>query len=146
SGMKCMGGNNVGRKALATNAILKEKLSWYMHTVEVYLISSIAQASSSFFTALAALRALLSEAATSVQKIQSLRKDLIELDKEQAVKGLESVRLRRRRNNIGKLESAVRQMETLLKLVDSAGDELQNGKIELALDKVESAENILLGK
>lgn len=30
-----------GRKALATNAILQEKLSWYMDTVEVHLISSI---------------------------------------------------------------------------------------------------------
>ena len=41
-----------GRKVLATNAILQEKLSWYMDTVEVHLISSISTASTSYIAAL----------------------------------------------------------------------------------------------
>ncbi|KAF6834268.1 garp complex component [Colletotrichum plurivorum] len=41
------------RKALATNAILQEKLSWYMDAVEVHLIDSISMASTKFFPALA---------------------------------------------------------------------------------------------
>ena len=77
------------RKALATNAILQEKLSWYMDTVEVHLISSISTASSSFFAALGSLRELHSEAADSVGRIKALRKELETLDEEMAIGGLE---------------------------------------------------------
>jgi len=134
------------RKALATNAILQEKLSWYMDTVEVHLISSISHASSSFFTALGDLRELHSEAAASVERIQSLRKELTELDKEQAIKGLEIVRLRKRRANLDKLEGSVKQIERLLEQVKTVGFELEKGNIEAALDGVDMAENLLLGK
>ncbi|KAF8460633.1 Vps54-like protein-domain-containing protein [Kalaharituber pfeilii] len=134
------------RKALATNAILQEKLSWYMDTVEVHLISSISHASSSFFAALGDLRELHSEAAASVDKIQRLRSELTELDKEQAIKGLEIVRLRKRRNNVAKLEAAVKQMKKLLDTVKSVGVDLEKGNIQAALDGVDSAENILIGK
>jgi vacuolar protein sorting-associated protein 54 len=37
------------RKALATNAILQEKLSWYLDTVEVHMINSISTASTTIF-------------------------------------------------------------------------------------------------
>ena len=134
------------RKALATNAILQEKLSWYMDTVEVHLISSISHASSSFFTALGDLRELHSEAAASVEKIQSLRKELTELDKEQAIKGLEIVRLRKRRANLDKLEGSVKQIEKLLERVKAVGFDLEKGNIEAALDGVDTAENLFLGK
>lgn len=134
------------RKALATNAILQEKLSWYMDTVEVHLLSSISHASSSFFTALGDLRDLHSEAAASVEKIQSLRRELTELDKEQAIKGLEIVRLQKRRANVGKLERAVKQIETLLDRVKTAGSDLEKGNIEVALDAVDFAESLLVEK
>ncbi len=64
------------RKALATNAILQEKLSWYMDTVEMHLIQSISTASTTFFTALGSLRELHSEAAESVEKIKALREGI----------------------------------------------------------------------
>lgn len=56
------------RKALATNAILQEKLSWYMDAAEVHLIDSISVASAKFFPALGSLRELHTEAAESVEK------------------------------------------------------------------------------
>lgn len=80
-----------GRKALATNAILQEKLSWYMDTVEVHLISAISTASTSFFAALGSLRELQSEASESVARIKGLREDLRRLDEEMAVGGLKVV-------------------------------------------------------
>ncbi|KAF8454136.1 Vps54-like protein-domain-containing protein [Terfezia claveryi] len=146
SGVNSSGPVGGTRKALATNAILQEKLSWYMDTVEVHLISSISQASSSFFTALGDLRELHSEAAASVQRIQSLRNELTELDKEQAIKGLEIVRLRKRRANLAKLEGSVKQIERLLEQVKTVGFDLEKGNIEAALDGVDTAENLLLGK
>ena len=83
-----------GRKSLASNAILQEKLSWYMDTVEVHLINSISTASKSFFSALGSLRELHNEAADSVDRIQKLRKELARLDKEMAIDGLKVVNLK----------------------------------------------------
>ena len=42
------------RKTLVTSTILQEKLSWYMDTVEIHLVSPISQASASFFSACSA--------------------------------------------------------------------------------------------
>lgn len=134
------------RRALATNAILQEKLSWYMDTVEVHLISSISTASSSFFAALGDLRELHSEATASVHKIQSLRRLLVTLDSEQAIKGLEIVRLRRRRDNIARLERAAKQMERVLQSCTNVGLCLQRSEVEAALDAVMTTERLMTGK
>lgn len=134
------------RRALATNAILQEKLSWYMDTVEVHLISSISTASSSFFAALGDLRELHSEATASVHKIQSLRKQLVTLDSEQAVKGLEIVRLRRRRDNVARLERAAKQMERVLTSCANVELSLQKSEIEAALEGVVETERLMSGK
>lgn len=134
------------RRALATNAILQEKLSWYMDTVEVHLISSISTASSSFFAALGDLRELHSEATASVHKIQSLRRLLVTLDSEQAVKGLEIVRLRRRRDNIARLERAAKQMERVLQSCTNVGLCLQKSEVEAALEAVMTTERLMAGK
>jgi vacuolar protein sorting-associated protein 54 len=134
------------RKALATNAILQEKLSWYMDTVEVHLISSISIASSSFFAALGDLRELHSEATTSVQKIQALRRELVQLDEEQAVKGLEIVRLRRRRDNVAKLERAVKQIELVTQTLQKVEKALDHHEIDVALDAIVETERLLAGE
>ncbi|CAZ79213.1 unnamed protein product [Tuber melanosporum] len=137
---------NSQRRALATNAILQEKLSWYMDTVEVHLISSISTASSSFFVALGDLRELHSEATASVQKIQSLRKELVRLDEEQAVKGLEIVRLRRRRDNIARLEGAVKQTERVLQTFQGAERALADNEVDAALAGVAETERLIFGR
>ncbi|TKA52754.1 hypothetical protein B0A55_12131, partial [Friedmanniomyces simplex] len=58
------------RKPITSNAILQEKLSWYMDTIEVHLINSISTASTGFFAALGSLKELQTEAEESVAKIQ----------------------------------------------------------------------------
>ncbi|PWW72808.1 Vps54-domain-containing protein [Tuber magnatum] len=137
---------NSQRRALATNAILQEKLSWYMDTVEVHLISSISTASSSFFAALGDLRELHSEATASVQKIQGLRKELVRLDEEQAVKGLEIVRLRRRRDNVARLEGAVKQTERVLQTFQSAERALVDNEVDAALVGVAETDRLICGR
>ncbi|KAG0155631.1 hypothetical protein PDIDSM_2804 [Penicillium digitatum] len=74
-----------GRKALATNAILQEKLSWYMDTVEIHLISSISTASKSFFTALGSLRELPRKPQIGQPDTNPKKKDLQKIDKEMAL-------------------------------------------------------------
>jgi vacuolar protein sorting-associated protein 54 len=140
-------GNAVGpRKALATNAILQEKLSWYMDTIEVHLISSISTASTSFFAALGSLRELHSEAADSVERIKALRKELTALDEELVVGGLNIVNKRRRRENLKQLSDAVQQLKQIVECVASAESLVDSGDVEKALDAIDDLEKLISGE
>jgi vacuolar protein sorting-associated protein 54 len=74
-----------------------------MDTLEVHLINSISAASASFFSALGSLRKLDSEAAESVKKIKTVRKDLASLDVDVVIKGLELLQKRQRHHNLTRL-------------------------------------------
>jgi vacuolar protein sorting-associated protein 54 len=134
------------RKALATNAILQEKLSWYMDTVEVHLISSISTASSSFFAALGSLKDLHSEAAESVSRIKALRRELRALDKEMAAGGLEIVSQRRRRENLKQLSDAVQQLKLVAESIRQCESLVESGEVEKALDAIDSLERLIAGE
>ncbi len=134
------------RKALATNAILQEKLSWYMDTIEVHLISAISTASSSFFAALGSLRELHSEAADSVARIKQLRQELEALDKEMALGGLDIVDKRRRRENLKKLGDAVLQLKSIVDAVGNCEAYVDEGEVERALDAMEALERLIHGE
>ncbi|ERF75831.1 hypothetical protein EPUS_01197 [Endocarpon pusillum Z07020] len=135
-----------GRKALATNAILQEKLSWYMDTVEIHLISSISTASKSFFSALGSLRELHAEAADSVDKIRTLRKDLARLDKDMAMGGLKVVNLKQRRQNVHQLGQAVSQLRGIVESVIECEDMVENGHVDKALDQLDHVERLMAGR
>ncbi|KAF6837026.1 garp complex component [Colletotrichum musicola] len=134
------------RKALATNAILQEKLSWYMDTIEVHLINSISTASTTFFTALGSLRELHSEAAESVDRIKTLRKELEALDEEIAAKGLNIVQKRRRRENVQALNDAVLQLRHIVEGVASCESLVDAGEIDQALGKIDTLELLISGE
>ncbi|KAF3927657.1 hypothetical protein ABW21_db0201768 [Orbilia brochopaga] len=138
--------NSVGRKALATNAILQEKLSWYMDIVEVHLIKEISSASSGFFAALGDLRKLHAEADASVQNIHTLRAELDRLDKDQALAGLEVVRLRKRMANIQKLAYSVDQIAHAIKKLSEVEEYLDKGETVAAMDTIEATEALLEGR
>lgn len=135
-----------GRKSLATNAILQEKLSWYMDTVEVHLISSISTASKSFFSALGSLRELHDEAEESVLRIQRLRRDLAKLDKEMAVDGMKVVKLKQRRDNVRRLAGAILQLEDVVDAVHQCEDMVESGSIDRALDNLDEIEHLIAGR
>jgi vacuolar protein sorting-associated protein 54 len=134
-----------GRKALATNAILQEKLSWYLDTVEIHLISSISTASKSFFSALGSLRELHAEAADSIARIQSLRKDLAKLDKEMAMSGLKVLNLKQRRDNVRQLAEAIQQLRDIVALVTKCEEMVDKDEIEDALDNLDDVEDMMSG-
>ncbi|KAI6081878.1 putative GARP complex component [Hypoxylon rubiginosum] len=134
------------RKALATNAILQEKLSWYMDTIEMHLISSISTASTTFFTALGSLKELHTEAAESVERIKTLREELDKLDREIATTGLEIVQKQRRRENLQQLNDAVKQLKEIVESVAACEDMVDSGNIEKALDNIDSLEKLIAGE
>lgn len=145
AGVTMTPGSN-GRKVLATNAILQEKLSWYMDTVEVHLISAISTASSSFFAALGSLRELHLEASNSVAKIQTLRKDLAKLDRDMAVGGLKVIAMRRRRENLKKLGDAVEQLTRVVEAVTLCEEQVDKGDIQDALRGLTNVERLIRGQ
>ncbi|MCJ1473623.1 hypothetical protein MMC13_002274, partial [Lambiella insularis] len=136
---------STGKKALASNAILQEKLSWYMDTVEIHLISSISTASTSFFAALGSLRELHSEAAQSVTNIKTLRSDLAKLDQDMAVGGLKIVEMRRTRENVRKLGDAVEQLREIVESVTRCEEQVNSGEIEVALKGLSNVESLMAG-
>ncbi|TWU73462.1 hypothetical protein ED733_004948 [Metarhizium rileyi] len=134
------------RKALATNAILQEKLSWYMDTIEIYLIDSISTASTAFFTALGSLRELHSEAADSVERIKALRKELEALEKEIATSGLKTIQKRQRRENLQQLHGAVLQLKHVVDIVAICESFVENGEVDKALESIDSLEKLIAGE
>jgi vacuolar protein sorting-associated protein 54 len=134
------------RKALATNAILQEKLSWYMDTIEMHLINSISTASTTFFTALGSLRGLHAEAAESVEKIKALRKELEALDHEIATTGMDIAQRRRRRENLQQLNNAVQQLRTIVSALAECESQVDSGEIAQALRGIEALENMIAGR
>ncbi|KAK4544198.1 hypothetical protein LTR36_004408 [Oleoguttula mirabilis] len=134
------------RKALANNAILQEKLSWYMDTVEVHLINSISTASSGFFQALGSLKELQTEAEESVAKIQGLREDLRKLDQDVAMRGLEVAAKRRRRANVAKLARATKQVERVVEDVKRADELVDEGSYDEAADQLDRVGRLVCGQ
>lgn len=134
------------RKALATNAILQEKLSWYMDTVEMHLISSISTASTTFFSALGSLKELHTEAAESVQKIKTLRQELEALDEEFVLNGLNTVQQRRRRENVQQLHDAVLQLKEILSQLADCESQVDAGNVDAALDGIDALERLIAGE
>ncbi|KAK5116190.1 hypothetical protein LTR62_008516 [Meristemomyces frigidus] len=145
-GSEANGATVMPRKPITTNAILQEKLSWYMDTVEVHLISSISTASSGFFAALGSLKELQTEAEESVAKIQGLRADLRRLDEEVAVRGLEVASKRRRKANVGKLAKAARQVERVVEEVKRADELVEHGEYEHAADQMDRVGRLVCGQ
>lgn len=140
------GNGTAPRKALATNAILQEKLSWYMDTIEMHLISSISTASTTFFTALGSLKELHTEAAESVDRIKALRQELEALDHEIATSGLEVIQKRRRRENVQQLHDAVLQLKEIVDQLATCESLVEAGEVEKALDSIDLLENLIAGE
>lgn len=134
------------RKALATNAILQEKLSWYMDTVEMHLIASISTASTTFFSALGSLKELHTEAAESVDKIKTLRLELEALDEEIVISGINAVQQRRRRENVQQLHDAVLQLKEVVTQLANCESLVESGDVDAALDGIDSLEILIAGQ
>ncbi|KAI5856669.1 Vps54-like protein-domain-containing protein [Durotheca rogersii] len=136
----------VPRKALATNAILQEKLSWYMDTIEMHLIASISTASTTFFTALVSLRELHSEVADSVEKIKAFKQELEALDNEIVVSGLNVIQMRQRRGNLQQLHDAVLQLKRIIDGIATCESLVEDGEVEKALESIDSLEKLIAGE
>ena len=122
-----------GRKALSTNAIIQEKLSWYMDTVEIHLISSISSASTSFFSALGSLRLLQRETKESIDKIRMIREELADLNEKVAYGSLKVAKIQRRRLNLQKLLNTGQYIHSINKGILKCNELVDEDALEPAL-------------
>jgi vacuolar protein sorting-associated protein 54 len=133
------------RKALSTNAMLQEKLSWYMDTVECHFVSSIAQVLVPFFAALGSLQDLQAEAAESAEKIITLRNHLAYVNKNMAVLNLEIMRERQRRENLNILSHAVIQLQYIRAGAMHCEELVHSGQLATAMQCISCVEMLACG-
>nr|KAJ3421355.1 hypothetical protein HK105_003773 [Polyrhizophydium stewartii] len=129
----------------ATNKQLQDKLTHYLDTVEVHLLKEISRRSSSFFAALANLQELHSETEECVVKIGGLRKSLSNVSQRTAKSGLEVVRLKRRRGNLGMLYGAVKLLVDIKHTQPMIQILLGHSDYVGALDLIENTSLVLRG-
>jgi vacuolar protein sorting-associated protein 54 len=134
------------RKSLATNAILQEKLSYYMDTVEANLQSSIALASNAFFTALESLKELHSDTIESVDKVKTLRKYLDSLDNDVSMKGLHLIQKRRMYHNLHQMSDGLLQIKRIMKKVSHCESLVDHEETEEVLKEILVTELLISGK
>jgi vacuolar protein sorting-associated protein 54 len=120
------------RKSLASNAILQEKLSWYMDTVEIHLIKEINAASTSFFAALSDLQDLNEDASRCVAKIGTIREELARIQETNASGGEEVTRLHIQRANVARLQKTVDLVGKVGKMRDQIEEHLERKENSLA--------------
>ncbi|KAI1311983.1 putative GARP complex component [Xylaria venustula] len=134
------------RKVLATNAILQEKLSWYMDVAEMHLIDSISTASVTFLSALNSLKELHWEATEFVEHISSLRKDLGLLNDSKVTGGLQLLQKQRRHHNLQQLHDAVQQLKRVVDAVGYSEFLVDKGDVEKALTELDAIELLMSGE
>ncbi|KAA8915690.1 hypothetical protein TRICI_002161 [Trichomonascus ciferrii] len=135
-----------GRKVLANNTILQEKLSFYIDTVELHLINEISNSSTSFFSALGDLKNIRKQAASCVDRIERLRGDLKVVDQKRALAGVENLKLKQRRKNVAILSQSLLQISTVLEKSRHAWSLLDDDKeITQCLDTIDATEALISG-
>jgi vacuolar protein sorting-associated protein 54 len=125
------------RKSLASNTILQEKLSWYMDTVEIHLITEINAASASFFAALSDLQELNEDASKCVAKIINLRGELGQIQDTHALQGADVAKLHIKRANIARLQQAVDLIAKVARIKDRIEEHLERKENTLAYQSMQ---------
>ncbi|KAG0198257.1 hypothetical protein BGX28_008287 [Mortierella sp. GBA30] len=135
---------NNNTTSIVTNSILQEKLSHYLDTVEIHLMTEISRRSTSFFEALSNLQALHSQTLECVSQIHVLRAQLARIDHTQSKQGLEVVRLKRRRRNLGLLHNGIRMVKEIRSTQPMIQVLLGNSNYFGALDLIDGAQRVLI--
>ncbi|KZO95785.1 Vps54-domain-containing protein [Calocera viscosa TUFC12733] len=133
----------LGEADIAMSTAAQEKLSQYMDVVEQHLVQEIAQRSTSFFAALANLQDLQTEGAQCLTRITQLRTELRQVDENQAINGLQAVRLQVKRDNLEEVMAAVRSVREVGETVGMAKHLIGGGEYFEALGLIEGVEESL---
>ncbi|KAG2020072.1 retrograde transporter, variant 3 [Coprinopsis cinerea AmutBmut pab1-1] len=128
--------------SLSHSLPLLEKFSHYADTVEQHLIREISIRSTSFFAALTNLRDLQTSSTACLERIQSLREKLRQVDEGTAKKGLELVRAKRKEQRVGQVVDGVKMISGVVEMVSVAKGLVAAGQWGEALEVVEEMEDM----
>lgn len=131
---------------VSPNKTLRDQLTHYADTAEIHLLQEISRRSSSFFEALTHLKSLQLETESCVEKIATLKDKINGLSDVAATKGLEVVRIRRRRGNIAALFESVKVLSELKETHPFIQEMLIHADYVGALDALDKAGRIIHGK
>ena len=131
------------RRSLASNAILQEKLSWYMDTVEVHLIKEINHASTSFFAALSDLQELNEDASKCIEKIARLREELKGIQELHAAQGADVAKLHIKRANVARLQQAVDVMAKISTMKEKIEEHLERKEHTPAFELMQQIKTLI---
>lgn len=135
---------SIGDKAGATtNSVLQEKLSHYLDTVEVHLVAEISVRSLEFFAALANIQSLHQETLQCLTHVRQVRSALTSVSENQAKKGLDVVRRKKRRNNLSILYNAIKTIKDVKKTQPTIQVLLNQGDYVGALDLITETNRVL---
>ncbi len=133
------------RKVLANNTILQEKLSWYLDTVEIHLVNEISNASDSFFSALSDLHAIDTNAYKCIEKLDRFKFFLEDVDRLQATKGIEMLKLIKKRSKVEKMEQVLVQIDIILNESKKINVFFNEKKLKNCLKQIDSVEALISG-
>ncbi|KZT57023.1 Vps54-domain-containing protein [Calocera cornea HHB12733] len=133
----------LGEADIAMSTAAQEKLSQYLDVVEQHLVQEIAQRSTSFFAALSNLQDLQTEGEQCLTRIAKLRAELRAVDENQAISGLQAVRLQVKRDNVEEVVAAVRSVREVGETVGMAKHLIGGGEYFEALGLIEGVEESL---
>jgi vacuolar protein sorting-associated protein 54 len=131
--------------ALETSSyiVLQEKLSHYLDLVELELVKHVSKRTDSFFKALRNVRELQQEVRVACQQIDSLRKQLNEIDEEMVKKALYIVQLRNRRQNLLNILDKLHLMAAVWHVRPTIESLINNNDYSNAMDLITTAKDIV---
>jgi vacuolar protein sorting-associated protein 54 len=125
--------NQLHPEDISLNQILQEKLSHYMDVVEQHLTLEISARAGSFFAALSNLQELQEEGAECLARIEQLRRELKEVDNRQAKRGLDVVRLMKKRENLEVVTEGVKTVKEVGEMLTICERLVEDGSWDRAL-------------
>lgn len=128
--------------SLSYSLPLIEKFSHYADIVEQHLVREIFIRSPSFFAALTNLRDLQSESERCLDRITKLRKELNDVDNDNAKRGLEMVQKESKMANLWKVRDGVKMVGEVLEMTGVAKSLVNAGQWGEALGVIEDVERL----
>ncbi|PRT53442.1 Vacuolar protein sorting-associated protein 54 [Wickerhamiella sorbophila] len=128
------------------SAILQEKLSWYIDTVELHLIDRISNASSTFFSATAQFNDIQDRSNELSSGLMELKRTLEIVSTHSIKKACLSVELARKLSDVQRLMASVRQLGLAVEKLDDLEHISESGDMASFLDHVDVVEKLIVGK
>jgi vacuolar protein sorting-associated protein 54 len=140
------GNNLIPRKVLATNAVLQDKLSWYMDIVEAHLVDSISRASGILFSTLDSIRELHLETVESVEWTKALRESLASLYNDVVTNRVNLLQKQQLHRNLQSMNEALIQMKGVMNGIACSESLINTGEVEKALVEINAVERMISGE